>query len=93
MINLDTIKPRMMDFTLNGEDYSIPALDSLDAETLLGLVGKEQVDRSEVLAMFRGVLEKHAPGALSSMSLAQLKLLLDAWQETGNVGESSPSSD
>lgn len=93
MIDLDAIQPRTMDFTLDGEGYSIPALDSLDAETLLGLVEKEHVERADVLAMFRTLLEKHAPGALGHMSLAQLKALLDAWQETGNVGESLPSSD
>lgn len=93
MINLDAIQPRMMDFTLNGVDYSIPALDSLDADTLLGLVQTERVDRAEILAMFKALLEKHAPGAFESMSLAQLKALLDAWQDTGDVGESKPSSD
>ena len=93
MINLDAVQTRTMDFTLNGEGYSVPTLDSLDAETLLVLVEKEHVDRSDILAMFRGVLDRHAPGAIERMSIAQLKALLEAWQETGNVGETSPSSD
>ena len=93
MLDLDAIQPRTMGFTLHGEAYSIPTLDALDADGLLGLAEKERVDRSDILALFRSVIDKHAPGAMERMSIAQFRALLEAWQETGDVGESSPSSD
>ena len=93
MIDLDAIQPATMDFQLGGVAYSVPTLDAIDADSVLALVDKDSVSRSDVLAMFRDVLRKHAPGALGAMSLAQLKALLLEWQETGSAGESSPSSD
>lgn len=93
MVDLDAIQQNTMDFTLGGSRYSVPALDSLDADELLGLVEKGSVDRSDILALFRSVIERHAPGAMEGMTLAQFRALLEAWQETGDVGESSPSSD
>lgn len=93
MIDLDAIKPSTMDFQLDGETYSVPTLDTLDAENVLDLLNKETVSRTDILAMFREVIQKHAPNALGHMTLAQLKALLDAWESTGSAGESSPSSD
>ncbi|HAM15354.1 MAG TPA: hypothetical protein DCP91_05760 [Eggerthellaceae bacterium] len=93
MIDLDTIPTSTMDFQLGGETYTIPTLDALDADNVLMLLDKESVNRSDVIAMFRNVLETHAPGALKSMTMAQLTSLLVAWRGTGDVGESSPSSD
>lgn len=94
MINLDAIQPKTLDFTLGGAAYSIPTLDALDAEPVLALIDKgDDMSPSEILALFRDTLAKHAPGALEHMTLEQLKALLGEWRTTGDVGESSPSSD
>lgn len=93
MIDLDAIQPGTMEFQLRGVTYSVPTLDALEADPVLELVNREGVRESDVLALFRGVLEKHAPEALAGMTLAQLKALVSGWQTTGDVGESSPSSD
>ena len=93
MLDLDAIQTKTMGFTLGGEPFEIPTLDSLEADALLGLAIGESVSRSDVLDLFRSVIDKHAPGAMERMTLAQFRALLDAWQDTGDVGESSPSSD
>lgn len=92
MLNLDAIKPRTVDFELGGEKYSLPSIDALDADNVLGLVmdGGTSVD---MMALFKAVLEKHAPGALEKMRVDQMRALLGEWQKSGNAGESSPSSD
>ena len=93
MIDLDAIQPKTLDFTLGGASYSIPTLDALQADAVLDLIDKGDVSRNDVIALFRGVIATHAPGALKDMTVERLKALLDAWQATGDVGESSPSSD
>lgn len=92
-IDLDAIKPKTLDFPLDGNTYSIPMIDALPAEIALDLVESGTVDRGEMVKLFRSILEKHAPGALERLTLEQLMALLEAWQQTGTVGESSPSSD
>lgn len=93
MINLDDIKPRMMEFQLGGETYAIPMLDAMDADPVLDMIQRGEIDRADIIGLFRTVLAKHAPNALESMSVAQLHALLGAWQKTGDAGESSASSD
>ncbi len=93
MIDLDAIKPSTMDFTFEGKQYSVPALDAMDADLALDLVEKGTISRSEIVALFRKVLKEHAPEACKHMKLAHVKVLAEKWQDTGNVGESSPSSD
>lgn len=93
MIDLDAIQPSTMDFRFHGKTYSVPTIDALEADPVLELVNREGVRESDVLALFRSVLEEHAPEALAGMTLAQLKALVSGWQTTGDVGESSPSSD
>ena len=93
MTNLDAIQTEPFGFTLGGKDYSIPALDSLDADLVLDLISKDDVSMGDVMALFRATLDKHAPEALERMRLDQLKALLRDWMGTGNVGESSTSSD
>ena len=93
MIDLDAIQNRTLDFQLGGVAYSIPALDALGADEVLDLVNKGTLDRTDVLELFRSILAKHAHGAMDAMTLSQLRALLEAWQETGDAGESVPSSD
>lgn len=93
MLNLDDIKPRTMEFVLDGVTYAVPTLDALDADPVLAIIDKGEIDRSAIIGLFRGVLAKHAAGALERLTLAQLHALLAEWQKTGDAGESSPSSD
>ena len=93
MLDLDAIEPRSYEFRHNGRTYAVPTLDSLEADVLLDLVDGGSVDATAALDLFLSVLDEHAPGAREGMTLAKLKLLLADWQKSGNVGESSPSSD
>lgn len=92
MLNLDDIKPRTMEFAIGGRQYAIPTIDSLDADTIVDVI-EGGAGSVEYIKLFRGVLAKHAPEALGSMTVAQMNALLKEWQKTGNAGESSPSSD
>ena len=91
-VDLDAVKPATLEFPLCGTTYSIPTIDALPAETALDIV-ERGASRGEMVQLFRGVLDQHAPDALKRMTTAQLMALLDAWKQTGDVGESSPSSD
>lgn len=93
MIDLDTIESASFEFKHNGNVYSVPTIDALDADAVLDLVSKENVSEADVFMLFKSVVAEHAPEALHGMSLAKLKALVAGWQTTGNVGESSPSSD
>ena len=93
MLNLDDIQPRVMEFRLCGETYAVPTLDALEADPVLSLIEDGNVDRADIINLFRSVLDKHAKGAVEHMTLAQLHALLAEWQRTGDAGESSPSSD
>ena len=93
MLNLDDIKPRVMEFRLGGETYAVPTLDALDADPVLAIIDKGDVNRADIINLFRATLDKHAKGAVEHMTLAQLHALLAEWQKTGDAGESSPSSD
>lgn len=93
MLNLDDIQPRVMEFRLGGETYAVPTLDALEADPVLSLIEGGNVDRADIINLFRSVLDKHAKGAVEHMTLAQLHALLAEWQRTGDAGESSPSSD
>lgn len=93
MIDLDAIQPRTMEFQLGGKAYSVPTLDALDISLALDLVDKDGAGSRDILALFRNLMAEHAPGALEHMTVEQFKTLFGEWQQTGNVGESSPSSD
>lgn len=93
MIDLDAIQPSYYEFTLKGKGYTVPSMDSLPAEMVLDLACKGDVTRSDLALLFNTVLKEYAPDALRLMSSAQLKAMLADWTKTGNVGESSPSSD
>lgn len=93
MLNLDDIKPRTIEFTLGGKKYAIPSIDGLDADTAFELIGRGDLDRADTVALFEAVLDKHAPGARADMNVAQMRAILADWQKSGNVGESSTSSD
>lgn len=93
MLNLDDIQPRVMEFRLGGETYAVPTLDALEADPVLSLIEGGNVDRADIINLFRAVLDKHAKGAVERMTLAQLHALLAEWQKSGDAGESSPSSD
>ena len=93
MLNLDDIKPRTVEFTLGGKEYAIPSIDGLDADTAFDLIGRGDTGRADTIALFKATLDEHAPGARANMSVAQIRAILADWQKSGNVGESSPSSD
>lgn len=92
MLNLDEIRPREIPFTLGGREYSIPTIDALDADTAIDFIGRKDVEGADYLGLFRSVVERHAPGALESLTVAQMRALLADWQRSGNAGESSTSS-
>ncbi len=93
MLNLDDIKPRMIEFTLGDKKYAIPSIDGLDADTAFDLIERGDNGRAENVALFKAVLDKHAPGARAKMKLVQMREILADWQKSGNAGESSTSSD
>ena len=93
MLNLDDIRPRAIEFTIKGKEYAIPSIDGLDADTAFDLIERGDTGRSDTVALFKAVLDKHAPGARADMNVAQMREILADWQKSGNAGESSTSSD
>ena len=93
MLNLDDIRPRAIEFTIKGRKYAIPSIDGLDADTAFDLIERGDTGRADTVALFKAVLDKHAPGARADMNVAQMREILADWQKSGNAGESSTSSD
>lgn len=94
MLNLDEIKSEPFEFTLGGVAYSIPALDDINAAPVVALLESDApVTKADAANLFRSVLREHAPGALEKMTVSQLGAITREYMQTGDLGESSPSSD
>lgn len=94
MLNLDEITVPPFEFQIHGKAYSVPAINGLEVEPVLDMIIDDKpMTRADLTELFRSVVRKYAPDALEGMTIEQFKRISTEYMNSGNAGESSPSSD
>lgn len=93
MLEFDTGEKRLFEFAVDGEQFAIPTFDSFSASEALKIAREfksgDELDADKLNTFITELFEKHAPGVVSRISLAQFKTLADAYFEASavDVGE------
>lgn len=85
------------EFEVDGEEFSLPRVDDLPIADALRIKARADAatgGRGDVLmAVALEFFDEHAPGVTGRLTMSQFGALANAWLESGDVGESSGSSD
>lgn len=104
MLQLQSIKPKMFEFEIEGKHFEIPSIHSLSTaqlEPLMEYAVSGTMDSPEARlatsGLIFGLIKDHAPEALSLLGLEGVGMLMQGWwteaNQDGQAGEFLASSD